>query len=108
MSNRCCTTLYRSLKEAAALVVKFSASGLTRRQFCDRNDVSLNTLNRYMRRYGNAKSDNAGQLIRIDVTEAAGFRAEVAVALQHGRKVEVAKGFDAATLEQVVRVLERF
>lgn len=89
-------------------MLKFSTSGLTRRQFCDRNDVSVNTLNRYIRRYANSKSENVGQLIRIDVKEGTGFRVEVAVALQHGRKVEVAKGFDAATLEQVVKVLERF
>jgi len=42
------------------------------------------------------------------VARAADFRAEVAVVLEHGRKVEVAKGFDATTLEQAVRVLERF
>lgn len=87
---------------------EFSASGLTRRQFCKDNDVSLNTLNRYIGRYGHAESAKAEQLIRIDVTDVAGFRTEVMVVLQHGRKVEVAKGFDAATLEQVVKVLERF
>jgi hypothetical protein len=99
---------YRSLGEAAALVAEFAASGLTRREFCERSDVSLNTLNRYMRRYGHAKAEKAQQLIRIDVARAAGFRAEVTVVLEHGRKVEVAKGFDAMTLEQAVRVLERF
>ena len=99
---------YRSLNEAAALAAEFAASGLTRRQFCEGRDVSLNTLNRYLRRYGDARPEEAQPLIRIDVTGAAGFHAEVAVVLKHGRKVEVAKGFDAATLEQVVRVLERF
>lgn len=98
---------YRSRSEAAALVARFTASGLTRRQFCDRNEVSLNTLNRYMSRYGHVKTEDA-QLIRIDVAGPAGFHAEVTVVLEQGRKVEVRKGFDASTLEQVIRVLERF
>ena len=61
-----------------------------------------------MRRYGQANAEEAQQLIRINVSSVAGSHAEVAVVLEHGRKVEVTKGFDAATLEQVIRVLERF
>lgn len=100
---------YRSRSEAAALVAEFSTSGLTRRQFCERNEVALNTLNRYISRYGRGTAaEEPQQLIRIDVAEAVGFRAELAIVLRRDRRVEVAKGFDAATLEQVVRVLERF
>jgi hypothetical protein len=100
---------YRNRSEAAALVAELEGSGLTRRQFCERNDVALHTLNRYISRYGRGTaSDDAQQLIRIDVAESVGFCTELAIVLRHDRRVEVAKGFDAATLEQVVRVLERF
>lgn len=98
---------YRSRIEAAALVAEFTASGLTRREFCERNEVSLNTLNRYMNRHRQAKSEGA-QLVKIDLAGPAGFHAELAVVLRHDRKIEVARGFDAGTLEQLVRVLERF
>jgi hypothetical protein len=99
---------YRSRSEAAALVAEFAASALTRREFCERNDVSLNTLNRYINRHRHTKFEDAHQLIRVDVARSASFHAELAVVLRHDRKIEVAKGFDAGTLEQVVRVLERF
>lgn len=99
---------YRSRSEATALVAEFAGSGLTRREFCERNDVSLNTLNRYLNRRRQAKPEGAEQLIRIDVAKPAGFHAELAIVVRQDRKIEVAKGFDAGTLEQVVRVLERF
>ena len=100
---------YRSRSEAAALVAEFAASGLTRQQFCARSEVALNTLKHYISRYGRgAAAVNAQQLIRIDLAEPAEFRAELAIVLRRDRRVEVGKGFDTATLEQVVRVLERF
>jgi hypothetical protein len=36
------------------------------------------------------------------------FRAEVVVVLPRGRRVEVARGFDAHTLQEVVAALEAF
>jgi hypothetical protein len=113
MTTKTCQTgvvrRYRSRSEAAALVDEFAASGLTRQQFCERNEVALNTLSRYISRYGRGTAaDNAQPLIRIDVAEPAGFHSELAIVLRRDRRIEVGKGFDAATLEQVVRVLERF
>lgn len=71
--------------------------------------MAVNTLNRYISRHGRGTAAEAPQqLIRIDVAEAEGLRAELAIVLRRDRRVEVARGFDAATLEQVVRVLERF
>jgi hypothetical protein len=100
---------YRSRSEAAALVAEFGASGLTRQQFSKRNDVAINTLNRYIRRYGHGTTTaEPQQLIRIDIAESAGVCAALTVVLRRDRRIEVAKGFDTTTLEQVVRVLERF
>jgi hypothetical protein len=98
---------YRSRSEAEQLATEFEASGLTRRQFCERHKVALKTLNRYLRRYGRQRQEQAQPLVQVEIAEPARFSAGVAVVLQGGRRVEVAPGFDAMTLEQVMHVLER-
>jgi len=85
-------------------------SGLTRGEFCARNQVAPNTFNRYMQRYGarRCEGDQQQQLIAVEIVDAQVFRAEVAVVLARGRRVEVARGFDAQTLQQVVAALEAY
>ena len=113
MTEKVCATgirRYRSRSEAEQLVRSFETSGLTRRQFCARNQVAPNTFNRYMARYGghSAETRESQQLIAVEIADAAGFRAEVAVVLSRGRRVQVARGFDARTLQQVVAALEAY
>jgi|SRR5215204_3625814 hypothetical protein len=98
---------YRSRVEAEQLAAEFQASGLTRREFCEGQRVALNTLNRYLSRYSRRETDDAPELVQVEVAEPGGFRAEVTVVLGRGRRVEVARGFDSVTLQQVVSVLER-
>jgi hypothetical protein len=83
---------------------------LTRGEFCARNQVAPNTFNRYMQRYGarRGKGDEQQQLIAVEIVDAQVFSAEVAVVLARGRRVEVARGFDAQTLQQVVAALEAY
>jgi hypothetical protein len=97
---------YRSRVEAAQLAAEFRASGLTRREFSEQHRVALNTLNRYISRYPGEQSA-APQLLRVEVSEPADIGSGVAVVLGCGRRVELARGFDAATLAQTVSVLER-
>ena len=113
MTERVCTTgirRYRSRKEAEQLVRSFEASGLTRGEFCARNQVAPNTFNRYRQRYGahRCEGDQQQQLIAVEIVDAQVFRAEVVVVLARGRRVEVARGFDAPTLQQVVAALEAY
>jgi hypothetical protein len=113
MTERVCATgirRYRSRKEAEQLVRSFEASSLTRGEFCARNQVAPNTFNRYMQRYGarRCEGDQQQQLIAVEIVDAQAFRAEVAVVLARGRRVEVARGFDAQTLQQVVAALEAY
>jgi hypothetical protein len=63
-----------------------------------------------MQRYGGqpAAAVNAQQLVAVEIVNPGGFRAEVIVVLARGRRVEVARGFDATTLQQVVAALERY
>lgn len=114
MTERECATgirRYRSRKEAEQLVRSFEASSLTRGKFCARNQVAPNTFNRYMQRYGarrRCEGDQQQQLIAVEIVDAQTFRAEVAVVLARGRRVEVGRGFDAQTLQQVVAALEAY
>jgi hypothetical protein len=72
--------------------------------------VAPNTFNRYMQRYGahRCEGDQQQQLIAVEIVDAQVFRAEVVVVLARGRRVEVARGFDAPTLQQVVAALEAY
>jgi hypothetical protein len=92
------------------LVRSFEASGLTRGEFCARNQVAPNTFNRYMQRYGarRCEGDEQQRLIAVEIVDAQVFRAEVAVVLGRGRRVEVGRGFDVQTLQQVVAALETY
>jgi hypothetical protein len=97
---------YRSRAEAARLATEFRTSGLTRREFSEQHHVALNTLNRYISRYAGERPDKP-QLLRVEVTKSVCKESGVAVVLACGRRVELAKGFDAATLAEAVSVLER-
>ena len=111
MTERVCATglrRYRSRSEAEQLVKNFESSSLTRQQFCTRNLVAMNTFNRYMQRYGGRREKHkaAQQLVPVEIIDSVPLRAEVVVVLARGRRVEVGRGFDAKTLQQVVSALE--
>jgi len=113
MTERVCATglrRYRSRAEAEQLVCDFESSGLTRQQFCAGNQVATNTFNRYMQRYaGRPKTTEAKpQLVALEVVDSAALGAEVVVVLARGCRVEVGRGFDAKTLQQVVAALEAY
>ena len=113
MTERVCATglrRYRSGNEAEQLVRDFQGSGQTRREYCKRNRVAPNTFNRYMQRYGgpSAAAVNAQQLVAVGIVNPGAFRTGVIVVLALGRRVEVARGVDATTLQQVVAALETY
>ena len=98
---------YRSRAEAAQLANEFRKSGLTRLEFSEQHRVALNTLNRYISRYSGERGGKP-QLLRVDVTQSVCSKESgVAVLLAGGRRVELAKGFDAGTLAEAMSVLER-
>jgi hypothetical protein len=97
---------YRSRAEAAQLAVEFAASGLTRREFCKRHRVAINTLNRYIIRYSERQSVGAPELVQVEVAEPDRTSAGVSVVLARGRRVQLDRGFDVATLRAAVSVLE--
>src|SRR5271166_6450945 len=84
----------RSALAIQQMVEEFVESGLGASEFCRRHGVVLNTLNRYLRKRREAGSASAGG-------------GALAVVLNSKRRIEVGKGFDAATLARLVNVLER-
>lgn len=104
----------RSRAQVDQLVAEYEASGLSRTEFCRSNAISLSTLNRYLTRRRDAPAKAAAvNLIAVELSRArpaAGTGADsgLAVALAGGRRIEIARGFDAQTLAQLLGLLERF
>ena len=66
----------------------------------------MNALDAYRRRKKRAQQvEVAGQLLAVELRGAG--RPGVAVVTANGRRIEIARGFDAETLSRLVRVLER-
>jgi len=101
----------RSRQEVDQLVAEYESSGLSRLEFCRERGVGLSTLDRYRTRRKGQPQAGGNALLAVEVsTRAPGPFAStdsaLAVVLRGGRRVEVGRGFDAGTLEQLVHVLE--
>jgi len=110
--KQCATGLrrYRSRKEAQQLAHSFEECGLTRQEFCRQNKVALNTLNRYLKRYSKEQHSRkeSAQWLAVEIArpEQKG-NSELTVVLRDELRIEVRRGFDAATLQQIVAALGR-
>lgn len=91
---------------------EFESSGLNRSQFCRQQGLTWGVLNRHLRWLqagGSGASREA--LIAVELaghklgTELAGS-CGLTVVLARGRRIAVSSGFDAVTLQRLVRVLE--
>jgi hypothetical protein len=114
------------------LLNAFERSGLGRREFCLKHGVALGTLDFWRKRRGlereRAVSAGAGTLngegrrkapsgeSRLVAVEVAGWPAGTesqaagsgaTVVFSPRRRIEVSRGFDAATLQRLLHVLER-
>jgi hypothetical protein len=114
----------RSRAEVEQLVEAFESSGLRRREFCQKHNVAVGTLDfwrkrrrqkremvaghRLSARKVNARAEvgSDGRLVAVELGGTAPSD-RLAVVLPRGRRVEVSEGFDAATLERLLGVLER-
>lgn len=78
-------------------------------QFCDQRGVPLKTLARYVTRFRREKNGNDGapQWVAVEVAARDGNTGELVVILDGGRRIEVRRGFDTATLRRLVAELER-
>ena len=101
----------RTAAEIETIVRAFENSGLNRSQFCRQHGLTLGVLNRWLRRLqaGGCGRGSGDGLIAVEL---AGARREpasnssLAVVVGGGRRIAVSPGFDAATLQRLVQVLE--
>ena len=103
----------RSREEVKRLVAEFEASGIQRNEFCRSHGIALSTLQRHLKRHGSgvgrAKADN--RLVAVELSGEEPKRnsqraCALEVILPGGRRIEVRREFDSATLGRVVKVLE--
>lgn len=101
---------HRSRAEADLLVAEYEASGLNRQAFCDEKKIPLKTLSRYVTRYRQSSCGDAGppQWVSVEVKEPTARGGELVVLVGGNRRIEVRRGFDASTLQDLVKALEQF
>jgi hypothetical protein len=103
----------RTPAEIEQIAAAFAGSGLTRTEFCRRQHLGLGTLNRYLQRPSQEveRGPASGGLVSVEVAgPKVGMHDPVCgltVVLASGRRIEVETGFDAATLQQLVLLLEK-
>lgn len=92
----------RSATDGQKLVEEFDRSGLTRRQFCESNQIPMTTLDYW--RWKKAQRSKAGLVeVAIELEERSpGF----AVVLRNGRRIESAWTFQEPELSRLIRLLE--
>ena len=114
----------RSRAEAEQLLDAFETSGLRRREFCQQHGVAVGTLDVWRKRRRQERSTLAGKrlrtskvhvgkevaisgrLVAVEIAERPSSRG-LTVVLPRGPRVEVYEGFDTATLERLLGVLDR-
>lgn len=102
----------RTPAEIEQIVSEFKSGELTQKEFCRRQGLTLSTLGRYVSR-GRASSEASNRgLVAVElVVKKGGAKAcagcGLSVSLASGRRIVVEAGFDAASLQRLVQVLER-
>ena len=103
----------RSWAEAAQLVTEFEAGGLGREEFCRERGLVSSTLARYRKRRQQEQGEataGPGRWVAVELAgshQAGASKAAsgLTVALASGVRIEIALGFDARTLQHLLRVL---
>ena len=97
----------RTGKEVERLVEEFVSGGMKRSEFCRTRGISPGTLRQHLKGE-KQKARQTPRLVAVELEEKAVQKANaIEVVLGRGRRVEVRPGFDAATLQTLIAVLER-
>ena len=101
----------RTSAEVKQIAAGFASSGLTKVEFCRREHISSSTLFRHLQQA--QETSTAAAKAGLIAVEVMGSRLErdgdcgLSVVLARGRRIEVGAGFDGATLQRLILVLER-
>jgi hypothetical protein len=83
---------------------KYRQSGLSRREFCERNRIRKTTLDYWFRRLGKAGASKGLVELKVLSAQAPGSTLEVVVAGKY--HIAVCNGFDPRLLGELVKALE--
>ena len=103
----------RTPAEIQQIISEFKSGELTQREFCRRQGLTLSTLGRYLGRGRGASSEASKRgLVAVELAVKKGVAKAsggcgLSVSVGSGRRIVVEAGFDAATLQRLVQVLER-
>ena len=120
--DNCCSEgmsdSFESFDYGEQLVMRYRVSGLTRKEFAGQADISVSTLDYYVRRERKASLPTGfapNRILPVDLSapEETGPQenvpapsASIRLRLANGRMVEVERGFDAELLLDLLVVLE--
>lgn len=93
-----------------ALAAKFEGSGMSRRQFCERHNMALTTLDYYRYRAGrNNKRGTPVRLLPVNVLNIGigTVRDGLAIVLANGRRIEFRQPFTDSELAHLLRTVEQ-
>ena len=97
----------RTAAEIEQIVSEFKSGDLTQVEFCRRQGLVLSTFGRYVKQLRSSSAAAGAGLVAVELagdTVPAGCG--LSVTLASGRRIVVEAGFDAATLQRLVQVLE--
>jgi len=83
---------------------EYQQSGLSRREFCERNRIKKSRLDYWFRRLGKSAASKGLVEFRVCSAQAPGSALEVVVAGKY--RIAVSNGFDSLLLGEVVKALE--
>jgi hypothetical protein len=102
----------RTPVEIQQIVSEFKSGDLTQKEFCRRQGLTLSTFGRYLSRAHASSEASKRGLVAVELAvqkdggKACGGCA-LSVMVASGRRIVVEAGFDAASLQRLVQVLER-
>src|ERR1700691_1635804 len=104
----------RTREEIRQIVSEFATSGMPQSEFCGSRGISRSTLDRHLikQRAQDQGSRAGNRLLAVEVRAASGrapgqHGGGLFVELTNGRRIEVNRGFDAATRECLLTVLDK-
>jgi hypothetical protein len=102
----------RTPAEVQQIVSEFKSGELTQKEFCRGQGLTVSTLGRYQSQVrASSEASNRGLVAVEFAVKKGGAETSggcgLSVSVASGRRIEVEAGFDAATLQRLVQVLER-
>ena len=98
----------RTAAEIEQIVSEFKSGDLTQVEFCRRQGLVLSTFGRYVKQLRSSSAAAGAGLVAVElaVKKLDTVPCGLSVTLASGRRIVVEAGFDAATLQRLVQVLE--